>query len=79
MTSYLSRAVFGSMLDGHRSAACLASEPGQPSTLEPVARDQETNIHSAVPVQAGGKKAAELVGSIDDKALLNAAANTATG
>src|SRR5262249_40312595 len=78
--SYLSRTVFGSLL----MATVLLpgwSEPGKPSAVAPVASAQETQVNKAIPAskqpaQGGGKKA-ERVGSVDDKALVNAAGNTA--
>src|SRR5690242_2586220 len=79
--SYLSGTVFGTIL----MAIVLLpgwSEPGKPSAVEPVSRAQEAQGKKATsasknPAQGGGKKTAELVGSVDDKALLNAAGNTA--
>jgi alcohol dehydrogenase (cytochrome c) len=80
-TSYLSKAVFGSMLI---TIILLPgwNEPGKPSALEPVSTAQETQVQKASSggkksARGGGKKTAELLGSVDDKALLNAAGNTA--
>ena len=72
--SSLSRVVFGSMLVAVTWLLLTVlswQEPGQPTTLEPVSSAQETKGKAKKPA------AVQLVGSVDDKALLNAAGNTA--
>ena len=85
-TSYLSGAVFGSMLMATMMLPGCSEAPKQ-SAPEPVSGGQATQVKPAEPVAeaqvkgelialGGGKKSAEPVGSVDDKALLNAADNT---